>query len=113
MPFINVKTNAKIDKENECVIKSKLGEAMSIIGKSEAWFMLNLEDECNMYFKGENNDKFAMVQVNLFGGASSEAYNNFTQIVSDVLSKSLNISKNNIYVSYMETSNWGWNGNNF
>lgn len=112
MPFINIKTNTKIDKESENIIKSKLGEAISIVGKAESWLMINLEDECNMYFKGKNDDKFAMVQVSLLGSASSSAYNNFTQEISEALSNSLSISKSNIYVSYMETPNWGWNGNN-
>ncbi|MFR5773050.1 MAG: hypothetical protein ACLUE7_07155 [Lachnospirales bacterium] len=36
MPFINVKTNVKISKENEVAIKTMLGEAIALIpGKSE------------------------------------------------------------------------------
>lgn len=113
MPFINVKTNVKVNEENENVIKSKLGEAITLLGKSESWLMLNFDDESKMYFKGNNKDNLAMVQVSLFGSASNSAYNNFTEAVSDILNDSLNISKSNIYVSYMETPNWGWNGNNF
>ena len=36
MPFINVKTNVKISRENEVAIKTMLGEAIALIpGKSE------------------------------------------------------------------------------
>ena len=53
MPFINVKTNCKIEKECAENIKSKLGIAITAIpGKSEGWLMVGLEDDYKLYFRG-------------------------------------------------------------
>lgn len=55
MPFINVKTNVKISKENEVAIKTMLGEAIALIpGKSEKSLMLSME-ESRMWFRGTLN----------------------------------------------------------
>ena len=56
MPFINVKTNTTITNESELKIKSQLGEAIKLIGKSEAWLMINFEDKQKMYFRGDKKN---------------------------------------------------------
>jgi len=113
MPFINVKTNTSISKESEIKIKSQLGDAIKIIGKSESWLMINLEDEQKMYFKGDNSAKIAFVQVDLYGSASRSAYNSMTEVVTEILNKELQIQPDKIYVKYSEIENWGFNGSNF
>ena len=40
MPYINTTTNISISKEQELKIKSRYSEAVSLIGKSEAYLML-------------------------------------------------------------------------
>lgn len=109
MPHINIKTNKEIIKEKELLIKEKLGEAISIIGKSESWLMIEFNSNCNMYFKGSDDD-CAYIEVKLFG---SSTYNEFTNVLTDLISNELNILPSNIYVSYFETNNWGYNGSNF
>ena len=114
MPFINVKTTAKITPEKELALKEQLGNAITAIpGKSEAWLMLNLDDECRMYFKGSNEKPLAYIEVKIFGSASSDAYDKLTAIITDIFSNELNISPDCIYVRYSEGTLWGWNGNNF
>lgn len=113
MPFINTKTNISISKEKEEAIKTKLGKAISIIGKSESWLMLNFEDNARMYFKGENNSPMALVEVSLYGRSSSSSYNSLTSEITGILNGELGISPDKIYVKYSEIENWGWNGNNF
>ncbi len=114
MPFIQTKTNVKITKEKEEVIKAKLGKAIELIpGKSEGWLMLSFEDDCRLHFKGNNQAGIAFVEVKLFGKASSEAYNKLTAEISGVLHQELAISPTQIYVKYEEVSHWGWNGSNF
>jgi phenylpyruvate tautomerase PptA (4-oxalocrotonate tautomerase family) len=45
MPFINVKISEKLSDTQVDNIKSRLGEAISLIpGKSEAWLMVNIQD---------------------------------------------------------------------
>ncbi len=113
MPFINVKTNASVSKEKETSIKTKLGQAITAIpGKSEGWLMVAVEPERTMYFKG-TDEPCAMVQVSLYGNASSNALSTLTSHITGILLDDLGISTDRIYVSYMSTDNWGWNGNNF
>lgn len=113
MPYIQTRTNASIVKEKEIKIKERLGEAIQILGKSENWLMVEFIPECNMYFKGSNENLIAYVDVKLYGASSQENYNTMTMEISKILNEELGISKEHIYVSYGEYDNWGWNGNNF
>ena len=71
--------------------------------------MIELSSNCTMYFKGSNDD-CAYIEVKLYG---SSTYDEFTRTITDLISNELNISTSNIYVSYFETNNWGYNGSNF
>lgn len=113
MPFINTKYSASITQEQETAIKSALGEAMSLVGKSEDWLMLGFEQNCSMYFKGEKSEKLAFVEVSLFGGASSALYSKLTGEICRIYGEVLGIPADKIYVKYSSTDNWGWNGRNF
>ncbi|MDE6789568.1 MAG: hypothetical protein K2J47_09650 [Ruminococcus sp.] len=113
MPFINVKTNVITDNKQNTAIKSELGQAVTAIpGKSEAWLMVGIDDGLNLYFKG-TDEPAAMVEVSIFGSENSSAFNVLTRKICDILNKELEIDKSRIYVSYMTTQNWGWNGSNF
>jgi phenylpyruvate tautomerase PptA (4-oxalocrotonate tautomerase family) len=112
MPFINVKTNVPTEGKEEN-IKASLGSAITAVpGKSEGWLMVGIEDEYKLWFKGSDAPA-AMVEVSLFGGASDSALNDLTARITDILNADLDISPDRIYVSYMCTDYWGWNGNLF
>lgn len=69
MPFIEAKTNQKISSEQERKLKERLGKAIETIpGKSESWLMLNFQDECRLYFKGDGETPAAFVEIKIFGG---------------------------------------------
>ena len=54
MPFINVKTSAKLNEEKIEKIKAEMGKAITLFpGKTEAWLMVNVEPDCKLYFKGD------------------------------------------------------------
>lgn len=113
MPFINVRTNVAVPADRETAIKSALGQAVTAIpGKSEAWLMVGIEPEYTLYFKG-TNEPAAMVEVSIYGSASSSSLNALTGKITDVLSKQLSVEPSRIYVKYAQTPDWGWNGSNF
>ena len=113
MPFINVKTNASVSKEQCEKIKSQLGQAITAIpGKSEGWLMVGIEPEYTLYFKGSDVPA-AIAEVSIYGNASPAAMNDLTGQITGILTNQLGISGDRVYVSYMCTPNWGWNGNNF
>lgn len=114
MPFINAKVSIPVSNEQEEILKSKFGKAISIIpGKSEIWLMVNIEDNCRMYFRGKGDIPTAFIEVKIFGNASSETYNKFTSEITEIVSDVLNIAPDSIYVAYQEIENWGYNGHNF
>ncbi len=113
MPYIQVRTNKELTREKEVAIKKRLGEAISILNKGESWLMVEFVDKCKLYFKGEDGDNYAYVDIKIYGSSSSESYRIFTAEVSKILTEEINILPSNIYISYGEFSNWGWNGSNF
>lgn len=113
MPFINIKTNAEVSEEKAKKIKTHLGLAITAIpGKSEEWLMVGIEDNYKLFFKG-TEEPAAMVEVSLYGNASSNALGVLTSNITGILLDILGISTDRIYVSYMSTENWGWNSSNF
>ncbi len=114
MPFINTKTNVTITPDNEISIKTKLGQAISIIrGKSEGWLMLNFEDNSRLYFRGDGDTPSAFIEVKIYGAASSDEYEALTEKITEIISSELNISPSQIYIKYEEVTYWGYGGHNF
>ncbi len=113
MPNIAVKTNVTISKETETALKAQLGEAIALLpGKSEAWLMCSFEDNCRLWFQG-NDAPAAFAQVQVYGKINSAAADRLTGALCETLSASLGVPQNRIYVKYEEISLWGWNGSNF
>lgn len=113
MPFINTRTSAEISKEQEILLKEKMGKAISLIGKSESWLMLNFEDNCRLYFKGDNSKNMAIIEVALFGKANNSQYDALTEKLTQEVSEVLKIDPSNVYIKYEEVEHWGYNGFNF
>lgn len=113
MPFINVKTNVNVSAEKAEEIKSALGRAITAIpGKSEGWLMVGIEDGYTLYFKG-SDEPAAMAEVQLYGNASDNSLQTLTSNITGIMLNELGIPADRVYVSYMITPNWGWNGSNF
>ena len=111
MPFINAKISVKLTNEKEQIIKEKLGKAIELIeGKTEEWLMIGFEDN---YFKGEELEKGAFIEIKIFGQASNKSYDKLTVEVCNIFHSELDIPSNKIYVVYDEVKTWGWNGMNF
>lgn len=114
MPFIHTRVNRPIDKETEKELTQALGKAISLIpGKSESWLMLQFEENCHLYFRGEGDAAMAFVNVKSFGKASPAAYEKLTAEITRILQEKLSVSPDCIYVQYDEIDHWGWNGGNF
>lgn len=113
MPFINTKYSKTITPAEEEQIKSALGKAVSVLGKTESWLMVGFEQECSLYFRGEKSEKLAFVDVSLYGRAEPPACDQMTAEICRIYGEVLGIPADHIYVKYTPTDNWGWNGGNF
>lgn len=114
MPYIETKVSTKISSEQEKILKERLGKAIeNFPGKSENWLMLNFEDNCRIYFKGDNRLPSAFVEVKIFGKVDPSAAEKMTKDICSMLEEILEIPQSRTYVKYEGTDTWGWNGSDF
>ena len=114
MPFIDSKVSVKITEEQEKELKTRLGQAISLIpGKSESWLMTGFEDDYHLYFRGDNSEPIAYIEVRLFGGPNKAAFQKMTEEITRIYGEVLGIAPDHMYIKYSATPDWGWNGGNF
>ncbi|MGN0482644.1 MAG: phenylpyruvate tautomerase MIF-related protein [Lachnospiraceae bacterium] len=114
MPFINSKISTSLSKDQEKELKTRLGKAIETIpGKSESWLMVGFEPDYKLYFRGDNSEPLAMVEVSVFGQENPDAFSKMTGQICDIFQDVLGIAPDHVYIKYQAISNWGWNGSNF
>ena len=114
MPFINAKVSVPISQEQEEQLKERLGQAITIIpGKSEQWLMTGFQDNYHLYFRGDNSQPSAFIEVQIYGNSNPSAFDQLTGEITKILNDILQIAPDHIYIKYSTTSDWGWNGSNF
>lgn len=113
MPFVQIKTNTSITSVQQQRLKTQLGQDISTLpGKSEQWLMISFEPETHLWFRG-TAEPAALVEVSAFGEIAPSAATAFTSQLCALLHDELGLSPDRIYVKYMSTPTWGWNGQNF
>lgn len=113
MPFIDAKITLPVSSEKKEELKCSFGKMMELIGKSETYLMVNIEDNKDMWLGGEKLSGGAYVSVSLLGSSSAENYEKMTKEICDIFEKSLSIDPKGVYVTYHPVADWGWNGSNF
>ena len=114
MPFIDSKVSVKITEEQEKELKTRLGQAISLIpGKSENWLMTGFVDNYHLYFRGDNSEPIAYIEVRIFGGPNKAAFQKMTEEITKIYGDVLGIAPDHMYIKYSATPDWGWNGGNF
>lgn len=108
MPFIDARFSTPIDKAKEEVIKSRLGEAITLIGKSEAYLMVQIAGDCNLYFKGNKESDSAFFEVKLLGKSTKSNYEKLTGALCEIANEELSIPTNRVYVKFEEVEYWGY-----
>ena len=111
MPYIKTSTNIKIEDEKLNNIKTKYGEAIRLMGKTEDWLMLEFNDNAKMYFKGDNTNPIVFIDVKVLGSVNNS--DDMTSKLCEIIGEELNIPSNQIYISYQGYTNWGYAGRNF
>ena len=113
MPFIDSKITVPVSPEKKEVLKTELGQALSLLHKPESYLMVGMEDNYDLWMAGKKLEKGAYVSVSLFGNAPSSAYDKMTGEICGILSDELGIPGDKVYVTYHGVNDWGWNGSNF
>ena len=86
MPFIEVKTAKKLKSDAKLAIKEGIGASISLLpGKAEEKLMMSIQDAQPLYFRGEERDNCAFVEVRIKDKAALEDKANLTVAIYDVL----------------------------
>lgn len=78
-----------------------------IPGKSEKSLLLQFEDNCHLWRRGQNEDSVAYIEAAVFGCENHVGYTAFTMEVSRIFQEVLKIPKENIYIRYEDIPAWG------
>ncbi|MCR5797907.1 MAG: hypothetical protein K6G63_08360 [Eubacterium sp.] len=113
MPFIDSKVTVKMSDDKLETVKSELGKAISVLGKTESFLMVGFEDDYDLFLGGNKLDAGAFVSVKVFGQVNSAASSEMTAKICAIYEEQLGIPAKNVYVTYQGFSDWGWNGSNF
>ena len=113
MPFIDSKITVALEEKQKEAVKAKLGEAVSLLGKTENFLMVGFKDNYDLYLGGDKLERGAFVSVSVYGRIDSEASGKMTGRICEILQDELGIPASNVYVSYQGIADWGWNGRNF
>lgn len=115
MPCVQIKTNVAVSEEQAAAVKSSLGKIIEYLpDKSEPWLMITLEDNCRMWFRGENDKPLAIVEVKVLGNSIDRSGSErMTADVCALFQRELGVDPKDMYIRYLATPDWGWNGGNF
>ena len=112
MPYINIHITSRLNDDQKDLMKSKLGELITMIsGKSEDVLMIGIQDKMTIYFAGEKKEKAAFVDIRLFGASPDEEKIDFSRAVFALLDEHFGISGDSLFLTYIESDNWGFKGN--
>ena len=113
MPYIHIVTNTSIPDNTEEMLKTQLGRAIEILpGKNENWLMLNFTGDARLWFAGSDAPA-ALAEVSLYGGARSDAYDDLTSRITEILESTLDVQPDRIYVKHAKRETGGGKGSNF
>ncbi len=111
MPYINVKTNAKLTAEAKEIIKRRLFDTIGILpGKSDRYLMISIEDKADMSFHRDSDTPMAIVEVKVFGGATKDAYQKLCKAICIIMEDDAHVKGDCCYVKFDEVKYWGYNG---
>ena len=110
MPYINARLTNTVSKEDEILLKEKLGQAITLLGKGEAYLMVEISDQCRLYFGGKNDTDIAYFEVKLLGKARREQYEALTARICEIVQEQFGIPGDKVYVKFEEVDHWGFNG---
>ena len=109
MPFINAKFSGAVSPDKETAIKSALGDAITLLGKSERYLMVEISDNCRLYFGGDNSAPTAFFDVSLLHCAPRASYEKLTARLCEIAKEYMDVDGSRVYVKFEETENWGYN----
>lgn len=115
MPCIRCSVNQTLTDDNKKRLYDGFIDAIQLIpGKTPDSLMVILEDAKDICFHQSDEIKSAFVEVNmLLRKDPSEHFPSMSRKICGLLEEELGIPGSNVYIRYLATPDWGWNGTNF
>lgn len=108
MPFIKVRISCHITDEQEKALKTRFGKAISLVpGKSEEYLLLEFEDNCRLWLRGEQDEPIAYIEAAIFGNEGHLGYDAFSAEITKAFVEVLGIPSDRIYIKYEDITAWG------
>ena len=112
MPFVRVKTNRTFEPSAELELKTRIGEAISLIpGKSEDFLLLTFEDDMHIWWHGSNEHPVVYIEASAFATEDRKGYPEFTEAVTQAFSEVLQMPAENVYIQFSDIPGWSVGGN--
>ena len=114
MPLLKIETTVAVSDDKRNTLLPSLSKIVAkAIGKSEEYVMVTVSP-ATILMSGKPGDA-AFVEIRSIGGLSGDVNRELSQKLCGLLSQSLGVPPNRIYLNFtdVEASNWGWNGKTF
>jgi len=114
MPLLKIETTVTLSEDKRNGLLTSLSKLVAgTIGKPEQYVMVAISQTA-MVMSGKQSDA-AFVDIRSIGGLSSDVNRKLSQQVGKLLTDSLGIPPDRVYLNFtdVEASNWGWNGSTF
>ena len=109
MPYINVATSSKVDDKRK-ILKEISILISSLTNKSTRFVMAKLDDNCEIYFEGD--DPSCFVEIRSIGSLNPSE---MAKPISNFVHETMGIPTDRIYIAFEDkpASMWAWNGRTF
>lgn len=113
MPYIQISTNVSAPDCRESYLHKQLDDAMTLLpGIQSGWTMTNFRTNCCLWFGGTDAPA-AIAEVFVYGDILATGCDLLTERITEILSNTLEIEVNRIYVKYTAAECWGCSGENY
>jgi len=114
MPYLKIQTNVALADNDRNVVATRASKLISqLLGKSEGYVMVAVEDAVTMLFAG-GNDPAAYFELHSIGLSPEQAKECVGELCG-LAGGSLGVAVSRVYVNCRdaERTMWGWNGDTF
>lgn len=114
MPLLKLETTVPLSGDEQKMLLASLSKIVAdTIGKPEQYVMVTCGQSA-MHMSGRDGEA-ALVDIRSIGGLTDAVNQKLSAQVCQILTETLGIPPNRIYLNFTEvcSGNWGWNGSTF
>ena len=114
MPYLLIQTNQDINTEKSESLMQRASKTIAeLLGKSENYVMVSLQDSSNMLFAG-NSDPTAFLHLKSLELPEASTAD-YAKTLCDMIEQELDIPPDRIFINFSspERHMWGWNNKTF